>query len=288
MRTSRLSRFHALALALGTACASAPSPSDTPSPADAAALSDQALALLPWDDATSLERATQLLDAALQSDPKLYPARANRALVELLVAASQRAEGARLASTAGESLVQSGRDLRERALDELRPLVREHPQDSAVLRALAVYYGMEGDGPQVEKLVGQVRGRASDPWLDFALLSLELQRGPPDAAVARLQAFAASHPALLRPRMMLARALVDRSEADQALATLDEILAANPRHDRAMRLKARLLAPPPPRVAAVPASGDAPPPPQKPGYLPRKRKDPAPAARHSPAPLPDP
>ncbi len=231
-------------------------------------LREQGLALFARDDGASMERTVELLDEALRVDARLHQARADRALVELLVAAARRDEAARLAS--GEGLMQIGRDLRERALEELRPLVREHAGDLAVVRALAVYYGLEGSGAQTAKLVERARAaRSSDPWLDFAELAADL-RGSPDTAVTRLAAFAASHPELLRARMMLARAQLDLSRRDDALATLDQLLAANPDHDGAQQLKATILSPPPARVAVVPVPGDAPPP-QPPGNLPRKR-----------------
>jgi hypothetical protein len=69
--------------------------------------------------------------------------------------------------------------------------------------------------------------------------------------------------------MMLARALLDLGRAGEALAALDDLLAASPDHARAKRLKAAILAPPPARMEVRPAPMDAPPPrPQ--GLLPRK------------------
>ncbi len=235
----------------------------------AVARREEALKLAARDDTAGLDRAAELLAEASRLDPRSYQARADRALVELLAASARRDEAARLAS--GDALMQTGRDLRERALEELRPLVREHAGDPAVLRALAVYYGLEGNAEQTERLLERARAAGgSDPWLDFAELAASLRGSSPEKAVAPLAAFAASNPGLLRARMMLALAQLDLSRTDDAIATLDDLLAACPDHDGALKLRARILSPPPARVVVIPAPLSAPPP-QLPGNLPRKR-----------------
>jgi predicted Zn-dependent protease len=234
-----------------------------------ARLEAEGLALVARDDRASLDAAEQLMRAALRADPGFHQARADLALVELLLAAARRDEASRLASPEGDELMRSGRDLRERALDELRPLVRKHRRDPSVLRALAVYYGLDGDAPQAAKVIAEARAAGSDPWVDLAELASDLRSGGTEA-VTRLGAFVSSHPGLLRARMMLARALLDRSRQDDSLRALDDLLAANPNHEHALRLKASILSPPPARLATVPLPSAAPPP-QRPGYLPRKR-----------------
>jgi tetratricopeptide (TPR) repeat protein len=272
MAPSRLgrSRLFALLVFLALACATgkgaAPPPPLHPA---AVRLQEEALALAARDDSASLERALGLLEQASGLQPGLYQARADRALVELLVAACRREEAARLAS--GDALMQSGRELRERALDELRPLVREHAGAPAVVRALAVYYGLEGNAVQTARLVDRARAaRASDPWIDFAEEAAAVRNASPETAALRLAAFAASHPEVLRARVMLARAQLDLSRTDDALLTLDEILAANPSHDLAQALKAHTLSPPPASVTVVPPVPQAGPTPRPTGYLPHK------------------
>ncbi len=266
-------------LAVAPAAGAAAGPS---LPSAAERLRQEGLALAARDDTASQERAAEQLDEASRANPVLYQARADRALVELLAAAARREEAVRLSS--GDGLMQSGRALREQALDELRPLVRDHPSDPAVVRALAVYYGLEGNAAQTARLVERARAAGTpDPWIDFAELAAALRNTSPDAAVLRLAAFVTSHPGLLRARMMLARAQLDLSRSDDSLLTLDEILAANPDHDLAQQLKARILSPPPARVTVVPLLRDGPPP-RPPGYLPHKRSsDGGDAARRSPA-----
>lgn len=284
MRPSRLGRSRLLALLVFLALACATGKSAAPPPLHPAAvrLQEEALALAPLDDAASLERAVALLDEASRVEPRLYQARADRALVELLVAAARR-EGARLGS--GDALMQSGRDLRERVLDDLRPLVREHAGDPAVVRALAVYYGLEGNAAQTAILVARSRAaRGSDPWIDFAEEAAAVRNASPETAALRLAAFAASHSGVLRARVMLARAQLDLSRTADALLTLDEILAANPGHDLAQELKARTLAPPPASVTVVPPVPQDGPTPRPTGYLPHKPSSSSgDAARGSPA-----
>jgi len=231
-------------------------------------LRDEAVALVARDDAASMGRALDLLGEAARADPSFYQARADRTLVEFLQAAAQRDEATRLQS--GDELMRSGRELRERGLDELRPLVREHAADPAVARALAVYYGLDGNEEQTAVLVKQARASGSvDPWVDFAELAARVRMADPRAAVPMLEDFAAAHPGLMRARMMLARAQFDLSRIDDSLATIEALLVANPEYDSAKRLKAAILAPPPARLVVLPAPVDAPPP-QRPGYLPRK------------------
>jgi hypothetical protein len=247
-----------LALALLPVLAGSATAPPVPDPG-AASLRAEALALVPRDDAASLERADRLLAEAAQKDPRLYQARADRALVAFLVAAARRDEAARLPD--GDALARSGRELREQALDSLRPLVREHPRDPSVARALAVYYGLDGREVETAALAATARAAGGpDPWLDFAELAGGLADARPDAAIPRLAAFSASHPGLLRALVMLARFQVDAGQAEGALAALDDLLAANPEHDGALDLKARLLAPPAVNLVVVPAPPGAPPP----------------------------
>lgn len=242
----------------------------TPPPHDprAAGLEEEALKLAARDDAASLERALKLLDEAGQVEPRFYPARADRALVGFLRAAARREEGRGLES--GEAHMQDARELRERALERLRPLVSEHPSDPAVVRALALYYGLDGHAAQTRRLVKEARAAGGpDAWIDLAEMAARLREATPEAAIPQLAAFAAVHPQMMRVRMMLARRQLELGRAEDALSTLDELLAANPEHDRAKELKASILSPPPARLTVVPTPPDAPPP-QPAGYLPRK------------------
>lgn len=239
-----------------------------PLDARALALRGEALELLARDDEMALERAQGLLDEAGRLEPRLYQARADRALDRFLLAAALRDEASRLDD--GAALMQEGRDLREAALEEMRPLVRAHPADPAVVRALAVYYGLDGNAGQVDKLAAQARATGTaDAWIELAELAVRTGAADQAGSVTLLAAFAASHPGMLRPRMMLARALFDSGRREEALAEIDALLGVDPDHAGAKRLKAAILSPPPARMEVVPAPADAPPPRPR-GLLPRK------------------
>lgn len=234
----------------------------------ALALRAEAMALVARDGEADLSRAQGLLDEAARLEPRLYQARADRTLERFLAAAALRDEASRLDD--GAPLMRDGREMREAALEDLRPLVRTHPADPAVVRALALYYGLDGDAGQVARLSGQARAAgATDAWVDFAELAASARAADPGESIPLLSAFAASHPEMMRPRMMLARALFDSGRRDEALAEIDALLAANPEHDRAKRLRSAILSPPPARMAVFPTPDDAPPP-QPRGLLPRK------------------
>jgi predicted Zn-dependent protease len=276
----------ALVLALGTPARAMPpvdatgpvaAPGDAvpasgaPTVANAPPLADprgEALLLLARDDVASMDRALELLDEARrQGTPDVA---ADRALARLLAADALREEGSR--SPEGARMLEGARRMREEALDVLRPLARERPRSFPVVRALAVYYGLEGNSDEVARLVTRARsGGEDDPWLAFAEVSAATRGLEPDAALPQLQAFTAWHPTLLRVRYLAARATLDAGHAAEALAATEALLLVNPDHGATQRLKAAILAPPPARVEAVPTPPRAPPP-QAPGYLPRKSR----------------
>jgi tetratricopeptide (TPR) repeat protein len=228
----------------------------------------EALLLLARDDASSLERALALLaEAERQGIPDVA---ADRALARLLAAHSLREEGSRTPS--GAPLLEAARRLREEALEVLRPAARARPDSFPVARALAVYYGLEGNVDEVERRVTRARVAGDDdPWLAFAEVLAATRGMDPEPALPLLQGFTAWHPTLLRVRYLAARATLDMGRTAEALAAAEALLLVNPDHGGAQRLKAAVLAPPPARVEAVPTPPRAPPP-QAPGYLPRKSR----------------
>jgi tetratricopeptide (TPR) repeat protein len=244
---------------------------------DPGALAREVLELSASGDPVRLDRARAAVPDPLRADPAYRGAAAGRAIAGLLAAAELRETSA--ASPDGAAGLLRARTAQDEALDELRPLVQQAPEDPDVLRALAVYYGLDGRPAEVARLAAQAleAGVAADPWLDFAAVAASLRGQQPSAAEPVLASFVASHPGFHPPRMSLARVRLALGERDRALAALDDLLALDPDHEGAKTLKASLLAPPAlERIPAVVPSTA--PPPTAPGYLPRKR------AARSPAP----
>jgi tetratricopeptide (TPR) repeat protein len=225
------------------------------------------LALAARGSPASLAAAMAAVPPEARADPAWRGASANRALARLLEASALREEASR--KPGGDADLRRARSLREDALDELRPLVRAAPGDPAVVRALAVYAGLGGDVEGVSRIRGGLVGQgADDPWLAFATAYAEARAQPPALAAGTLASFAEAHPGILPPRISLARAQVALGRREDALATLDALLLADPDHDGAKAFKAELLAPPPPLDPPPVPTGD--PPRGRPGILPRK------------------
>ncbi|HET6923892.1 MAG TPA: zinc-ribbon domain-containing protein [Anaeromyxobacteraceae bacterium] len=278
---------------------------------DPAALArrQEGLRLLARDGGRDLEQAAQVLADASRLDPRLFQARADRALALTLLAADERervaglesrfrtldaerlrleAEGTegwrqwqagvidRMKALEGQIEPIRGRagQLSSEALGELKALGRSHGDDPAVARALALHHALDGNREQASRVVRDARAAGqADPWLDLADGVSDLVAASSELArqkaVARLAPLAAAHPELLRARMLLARAQVDLGRTDAAVTALDGVLEANAGHERARETKERLLAPPP-VVPLRPAVSPEAPPPGRPGQLPRR------------------
>jgi predicted Zn-dependent protease len=195
------------------------------------------------------------------------PADAGRILDRLVAAGAMREAAA--ASPDGADGLRAARAEQEAALDELRPLVRARPEDQAVLRALAVYYGLDGRPDEVARVAAHGGQGPADPWLAYAALAAGLRGRSAAEAEPLLSGFVATHPALPPPRLSLARTRLALGDREGALQALDGLLAIDPDHRAGQELKASLLAPPPvqPLAPQVPAAA---PRPTAPGRLPRK------------------
>jgi predicted Zn-dependent protease len=244
---------------------------------DPDALAREVLALCASGDPVRLDRARAAVAESLRADPAYRGAAAGRAIAGLLAAADLRETSA--ASPDGAAGLLRARAEQDEALDELRPLVQAAPGDPDVLRALAVYYGLDGWPAEVARLAAravEAGAPPADPWFDFAAVAASLRGKAPVEAEPILVSFVASRPGIQAPRMSLARVRLALGDRDRAIAALDDLLAADPDHEDAKTLKASLLAPPPvERIPAVVPS--AAPPPTAPGHLPRKRTAGAPA-----------
>lgn len=239
--------------------------SGTPDPGT---LAREVLAHSASGDPARLALASAAVPEALRADPAFRSAAAGRALARFLAAAELRETSA--ASPEGAPGLRQAWSDREAALEELRPLVLQAPDDLDVLRSLSVYYGLDGRPEEVARLIERAPAAAADPWLHFAAMAAAVRGRPPSEAEPLLSAFVAAHPEIHPPRMSLARARLAQGNQEGAVGALDDLLALDPDHQAARELKAALLAPPPvERLApAVPASV---PPPSAPGLLPRKK-----------------
>lgn len=267
----------------------------------------EGLQVLERDDDRSVEEAARLMGKAAALDPRLFQARADRALALTLLAADERdraagaeavlreleAERSRLEGEGAAGwrerqaeLIGRMKPFREEigtirarvaqltaeASAELEGLGRSHGGDPSVARARAMHHAFAGDREQASRVISEARAAGlSDPWLDLAEGANDLASGSEPArrqAAPRLAALAAAHPGLLRAGMLLARAQADLGDTGAAVAALDRVLAANPGHDLARRMKERLLAPP--RAAPQPQVPAQAPPAGPEGPLPRE------------------
>jgi tetratricopeptide (TPR) repeat protein len=237
---------------------------------DPDALARDVLALSASGDPVRLDRAAAAVPEALRGDPAYRGAAAGRVLARFLAAADLRETSA--ASPDGAPGLRRARAAQEGALEELRPLVLQAPDDPDVLRVLAVYYGLDGRPEEVRRLSARVRAgpAAVDPWLDFAELAAGVRGRPPGEAEPLLSSFVAAHPEILPPRMSLVRARLALGDRDGAVAALDDLLGVDPDHEAAKEAKAALLAPPPVE-RLMPVAPSTVPAPTAPGYLPRKK-----------------
>ena len=236
---------------------------------DPDALAREVLALSASGDPARLALASASVPEALRADPAFRSAAAGRVLALFLSAADLRETSA--ASPEGAPGLRQARSDRETALEELRPLVQQAPDDPDVLRSLSVYYGLDGRPAEVARLTALTPATAAaDPWFGFAAMAAAVRGRVPSEAEPLLSAFVAAHPEIHPPRLSLARARHAQGNREGAVGALDDLLALDPDHQAAKELKARLLAPPPvDRLApVVPSSA---PPPSAPGWLPRKR-----------------
>jgi hypothetical protein len=260
-----------------------------------------------------------LLDEAARREPKLHATEADAALARVLQAGAIVEEGAGWTSRAEAVEVELGRVAREepvaaeerthaleeelrglkgevaareekaRSLSEpafaaLKALHARYGETPEIARAFAVYHATVNDREQALRFVRAPRGAGTDgdAWLAVAEGMLELRAADGHTrALAVLGGVAAQRPELLRARYLLARAQGEAGRPQEAVATLDGVLAANPAHEGARRLKAELLAPPP--ALPAPAAPVEEPPEGKPGLLPRKGGA-QPAAPRSPVP----
>lgn len=166
---------------------------------DPAVLAREVLALAASGDPERLARVAAMVPEPLRNDPAYRSAAAAAALARLLEAAELRERSA--ASPDGEPGLRRARLTREEALEELRRLLVEAPDDPDVLRSLSVYYGLDGRAVEAALLATRMPGGTSgdDPWVAFAAAAAAVRGKPPAEAEPILVAFIASRPGIHPP-----------------------------------------------------------------------------------------
>jgi predicted Zn finger-like uncharacterized protein len=247
----------------------------------------EAMALIAQDDAASLARAVELLDAIQRGDRASSAAAGERGLARALLAAAHVEEVEPLEERLAAATAERGRLEREQPPgfeDALRALAMEvtrieveltprrqkaealQAQAAGELQGLAgsprsardaargqaVLAVLDGDTEEVQRTTALLRTSGPDPWADLVELWAAVGRdgAARDQAIPKLQALVTAHPELIRARFVLARALLSAGRHEEAISTVASLLAANPRHERAQRLRSQLTAPPP--VSAAP------------------------------------
>jgi predicted Zn finger-like uncharacterized protein len=251
---------------------------------------EEALALAALDDGASLDGAISRLEAIEGRAPAAGAATAERAFVQVLRAGALAEEGEALAARLGalaadrdrlrrekpagwedaeraaatEAQVlepevrareERSRALRAAALEALRRVQAEAGDTAEVARGLAAYHALAGARDAVLAALRSAQGAAPDPWLGLAAAWLDVRdpdRAAHERALPVLRDLTASHPEILRARLLLARTQASLGRRAEAVATLDGLLAANARHEAARRLREELSAPRAPAPAATP------------------------------------
>jgi len=261
--------------------------------------SDEALSLVALDDAGSVDDGSARLAALVMKRPKLRAPAADRALALAVRAAGlgEEVEGlnARMAqvreererarrdqgpgweaidrarsteATQLEGEIRSREDrfraLASGAREQLVVLQAEAGETREVLRAYAVLHALSGERDKLHRIVRAVKETGGrEPWIELAdgwSDARDPDRAARERALVKLGALAAARPDLLRGRYLLARAQLSLGRRTEAVATLEGVLSANARHERAKRLHDDLSAPPPPEPpAALPPVAPVPP-----------------------------
>lgn len=206
------------------------------------------------DDLSSLKDARSRLDDALRVAPRLHAAEADRALVELLMAGAM-ADQSLDPSNGGRA--RKDDTLVAHASASLEQLERAGLAPAEVARARAVAAALGSDRAQLKRLATAARSHLSDdPFVQIAEESAEVRAGDRAArerAVGALSLLVSRRPELIRARYVLARGQALSGRRTEALATLQALLKANPRHEAALALKEGLMRSAP--AAGSPAPG---------------------------------
>jgi predicted Zn finger-like uncharacterized protein len=198
-----------------------------------------ALTLALADDLQSLEQARAELDRTLATSPHLDTARADRALVDLLLAGA-------LAEAPAEKGELRARHERSKALATaasaaLEELDKANVARAEVARARAVGGAFGGGRADLRLLTTAARAALpDDPWVATAEAAVDIRstdRTVRDRALIELGAVVARRPDALRARYLLARGQALAGRQAESQATIAALLAVNPRHEGALGLR---------------------------------------------------
>lgn len=199
-----------------------------------------ALTLALADDVQSLEQARAELDQVLLASPKVHAARADRALVDLLIA------GALLEASGEKGGEPKARHDRARSLTaaagaELDELGKASLARAEVTRARAVAAALGASRADLRKLATAAEAELpGDPWVASAEASVDIRSADHtvrDRALSDLSVLVARRPDVLRARYLLARGQALAGRHAEALTTVAALLQVNPRHEGAMGLR---------------------------------------------------
>jgi len=202
----------------------------------------RALELALADDVKSLEDAAAALQQLVDSTPVAHEARADRALVELLLA------GALSEPEPKDPGRERARALAASASATLDDLARANLARPEVARARAVGSVLSANRAEVKRLATAARAELpGDVFVTMAEHCADVRaadRSARDRALDELQLLLARRPELVRARYLLAKGLALAGRRNDALAAAEEVLRRNPRHEGALGLREAMTRPP--------------------------------------------
>ena len=180
------------------------------------------------------------------------------------------------------------RALSSGAREQLVVLQAEVGETREVARALALLHAFSGEKERLQRILRVAReSGARDPWIELADGwgdARDPDRAARERSLVKLGALAAAQPGLVRGRFLLARAELALGRRAEALATVEGVLATNPKHEGARRMREELVAKAPaapPAPAVAPAAPPGKPPPQQRKLLPQPRAGAFPPGRRT-------
>ncbi len=161
-----------------------------------------------------------------------------------------------------EPHVHAATQLHQQGLAAAKVVLEEDPDEPAALRAMALHSALNSAVDSGNTFADRSDSLApNNPFTTYVRAQLWLCGSPSrekqDRGLSLLSAALQAEPRMLRALYDTAAIEADRQLTAAAREKLERILAANPQHERAQRLRAQLTAPPPPAAAAPPAPAPA-------------------------------